>query len=307
MNQPTTVPGRCPRPRSRLHLALEPFLPNRPVEGQDLRVAYGYDLRLRGGPRLSGRDPLLRAFGVDIASLESGSSRLGDLQRDVFSPGRELSLIVDRDSDAGTGIGLWDAERVWCAGRIDSESAAVVLAAQSYGLVLQAVALDEVRSTQDGMRTSLRAVVYSERFASLRYKRVTRYMAPELRERILLIVNSDLEVLWWDSEAANGPASLEQLGASDKLRDAHEALERTVRKLRRKRAESGGRYTRYEPRRRAERLERQAEQLWLLARTELAGGHIVGYLGPSMTDPIWTPEDLVYDCEEWWEFSQPSH
>jgi hypothetical protein len=222
----------------------------------------------------------------------------------VFSPGRELTLIVDRDSDATVGIGLWDADQIWCAGRIDSESAAVVLAAQSYGLALQAVALDEVRSAQDGMRTSLRAVIYSERFASLRYKRATRYMAPELRERILLIVNSDLEVLWWDSEAANGPASLDQLGASEKLLDAHEALERTARKLRRKRAESGGRYVRYELRRRAERFERQAEQLWLLARTELAGRYIVGYLGPSMTDPIWTPEDLASDCEEWWEFSQ---
>jgi hypothetical protein len=295
------VDRRVPRRSARLALALEPFLPNRAFEVEDQHIRYGYDLRLSGGARVSSRDPLLRAFGAEIATVDPSSSQLGDLQHEDFSPGNEVSLAAEHGADGAGVMVVRDVSQVRCGGRIDGDSAAVALAAISQGLEQNAVVLDEVRSTVDDLRLRVRVVIHAERFVRLNHRSAAPYMRPTMRRRLLLIVDSDYGVRWWDDHASIGPAPLDHVPISDELRNAHRALRRAAKKLHKKRAERSTRVDRYEVRRSEDRLERRAQRLWLIARKELGHEYLIGFIAPGMGEPVWTPQQLEIDVEGDWQ------
>ena len=62
-------------------------------------IRHGYDLQLSGGPRLDRHDPLLTAFGANVAELEQAEEEGEDLQHAVRSR-RDLHMSIDAESTA---------------------------------------------------------------------------------------------------------------------------------------------------------------------------------------------------------------
>lgn len=302
---PEVPAGRMPpaRPcKQRLRLALRPVVPYRCPDGCAGVVRYGYDLRLSGGPRLVGDDPVLAVFGACVGALDQVEAYSEELQSDGFDPGRDIRLMIERNVDGTSVVAVWDVEQICRAGQLDGDASALTMAAAGHGLEQRAVVLDEGRSTPDDWRVSLTILVFAERFVRLDVARAryTRPAGPQ-RRRVVLVLDKSSELRWWDTDTTAGPSSIDELPISAQLRDDLLAFARKARKLQKKRARHTSSHDRYELDRAQERLDQRALELWLSVRCELARDHVVGFLGPNMVAPAWSHADLPGRSDDGWE------
>jgi hypothetical protein len=288
------------RSGKRLRVALEPVLPDRAAEAVSTDIRYGYDLRLRGGERLSSSHPLLEVFGAKVGLVEPGARRSGAFQHSAFNPGREVLLVAEPDYDGALAVGIWDLDRERRAGRLEHASATLVLAGERYGIEYHGVVLDEIRTSGTEVRTRLRIFVFAATSVALALGRLRPYIRPaDERKKLLLVIEDDGAANWWDGDGCLGPAGLDHLPVSLAVHQAHDELVRAARKLRRQRDSDGrARAALDKHRRTQERFELRAQEFWLLAHRELATTYLIGYVAPNMQEPVWTLEQLTQDYNE---------
>ena len=174
----------------RLSLALRPVIPYRCPDGYPSIIRYGYDLRLPGGPRLARHDPLLAAFGAQIAVLDEVEEDTEGLQHEGFDPGRDVAVSVERRVDGTAAIGIWDAMQIRRAGQLDAEGSALALAAISHDLERRNVVLDETRTAPDNRRVGLTLLMFAVRFVRLNVARATPYTRPLNSARRRIVASS---------------------------------------------------------------------------------------------------------------------
>src|SRR3954451_9822946 len=94
-----------------LLLALDPLLPTRTAAAGADTLGYGFRLRLPDGPALEDDDPLLRAFGAQIAFVIVADDET--LQHDAVEPGRRLTVLLERGQmNPIDEVGIWDDEGI---------------------------------------------------------------------------------------------------------------------------------------------------------------------------------------------------
>lgn len=275
----------------KLHLALEPLLPLRAPAPQDRALAHGYRLRLDGGPALLPDDPLLRAFGARAVELHTDDEEA--LQDEAFDPGRPLSLAPE--PAAPSEVGVWDAEGVRRPGTLTTSFEWAARAALDHGLDLGAFAVREMRDVHDDRRLGLRVLVFSPAFvtvapAAAAFERPRRARRP----RLVLLADGTADVRWWDPTAGAGPLPAEDVPVSAELAEqlAH---------LRRRFAELPGEAEGLDPFHLGMvrgALQAEAARLWRRARAELGRRYAVGFLGPGMHAPVWSPAELQEEQDD---------
>jgi hypothetical protein len=271
---------------------LQPTVPYRPSPAYEGLARHGYDLRVSRGPRLASDDPLLAVFGLQVAALEGPDAFSEDLQSAGFEPGSETRLSIEHQVDGTAVVAIWDLEHVRRAGELDRNVSAFSLAATEYGLQQKAVVLDEYRSMPDCVRVGLTILIFAEKFARISIPRGNRYKPPARppRRRIILALEKQSGLQWWDSDTAQGPAPARELPVAPRLRDELARLDRKAAKLHKKRVrDPAGDAYELDPA--DAELRTRAVELWQSVRREVAATHIVGFLAPDMTAPAWDTDD----------------
>lgn len=277
----------------RLHVALQPILPLRTPDAYSKAVLHGFHLRVANGPLVAPEDPLFRAFGVLVTTLDGVCEHDETVQHDSLDPGRQLELVVEPDEHGCDLVAVWDVERLRRAGALPTESSDVAVAALESGLAYRVVALQEHRSRPDNRRTSLTVVLFAEDFVRLSRASARHYHRPDVkkRRRIVLVADGSPEIRWWDSAADKGPAETGDLPLSPLLVDELSALRLTLDELHQKMRISHE-YELYELEMELDELDERGQALWRRARAELVRDYVVGFMGRGMRRPVWTPRDL---------------
>jgi hypothetical protein len=280
---------------ARLRLALSPVLPARTAPRGSTRIAGGYVLRLVDGPALDDGDPLLGVFGACAAWLTCDDDDDRVLQGVAFDPGRRLRLLPEPlREEPGETVAVWDAEGVTRAGTLEGAAGERASAAVDHGLAVEAVALWEERSVIDDRRERLKLVVFATPFVEVEEAPppLLPRSAPAVRQRVVLFADEGGDLRWWDPAAAAGPVDAEALPVSAELAAELSRLQKSYRRLRGN-AESAEDdvfgLDELERSWQRDALQEHAHALWLRARSELGRRFVVGYLGPGMERPLWSP------------------
>jgi hypothetical protein len=272
-----------------LCLVLHPLLPLRaPLPGRVV-VTYGFGLRLEDGPAVHPHDPLLRAFGATVVTLEDEDE---PLQADGFDPGQTAELVVeDLDGDGDPIVGVWDRERLRRAGSLPYKVGAMVAAAGEHALTFEALAVAEERTFLDDRRVKLHLLIHAPALVRARASGEYRRPVRTARRRIVLFADGTAEPRWWDPSAGEGPGALPDVPVSTELAEALDELRESYAKLREPLDDFDRAWLRNQ-------LESRTRELWCRARAELGRTYAVGLLGPGMSRPVWRPEEVDSDDDE---------
>jgi len=277
-----------------LVLTLHPLVPYRAAPPNEERVLeYGYRLALPDGRLVDPRDPLLGALGAQVTSVIGGGLHESALQGDWIAPGVELELALEgRDEDGDALVGLWDREGVRCAGHLAPSSAEHAGALLELQLPIGALALSEERRCADDVRTSLELLLFPRASVEIDLSDTEAFARPprSAPRRIVLCADGRGSLRAWDPAAEAGPADVEELPVSRELKDEIASLRVGVE------PPEGG-FGIDEIFARAEG-EQRSLGLWRRAQRELGHRYAVGYLGPGMERPVWSPAELADEGDD---------
>jgi hypothetical protein len=284
-------------PTPLLQLALAPLLPARTPPYGCTTLSYGYRLRLADGPALEADDPLLSVFAARSTCVLVRDHEV--LQLDAFDPGRRLTLLLEQGAiEPVDEVGVWDAERIRRLGSLNGEVDALMSAGLAHGLPLEALSLHEMRDVHDDRRSSLQILIYSPAMVAVDVS------APQLlerpvrptRRRLVLLADETGGLRWWDPAGDNGPVEACELPMSQELAGAFERLDREFVAFAAEAAhDDASAFERVWAR---QGLLAEAHRLWLRARVELGLRYVVGFLGPEMDEPIWSPQEVEAEDDE---------
>lgn len=252
----------------------------------------GYQLRLPNGPRITPEDSLLSVFGAVVVALHEVREHDEAVQDEGFAPGQSLSLLEEGCNEQGEAVvSVWNTSQTLRAGVLPDECAARVCAANDYRLELRALSLEERRTPFDDRRSSLRALLYSPQFVSLTASS-QQYQRPSRpgRRRVVLVADAKNEVRWWDPVGQAGPAAISELPLSRELHQDLIRLAEAFTELRAHGDVSG--FAAIELEWQQEELTDHAVRVWRRARRELGRDYAIGFQGPDMERPAWSPEEL---------------
>jgi hypothetical protein len=273
-----------------LHLALDALLPLRAPDPRETTLEHGFRLRLPDGPALSDGDPLLTAFGAAVVALHAEDDEV--LQADAFDPGRPVLLLPEPTNPRE--VAVWDAEGVKRAGTLTTDFEWAARAALEHGLDVKGLVLREERDLADDRRGALLLLVHGPQVAvaapATPFVRPTRPRRP----RLVLFADGTADVRWWDPTAAGGPLAAEDVPVSEELATQLAQLRRRFAQLP---AEPEGPDAMVAGFERAQ-LHEEAADVWRRARAELGRRYAVGFLGPGMRRPVWSPGELEPDDDD---------
>lgn len=282
-----------------LVLNLERLLPQRTPDLDEGRAFnYGFQPRLPDGPLIDRRDPLLAAVGAEVVTVVATREHGEAMQDESVEPGRRLQAIGEGyDQDGDEVVGVWDAEGIHCAGRLPSTSGERVSAALDQGIEVDLIALSEQRAVLDDRRMALDVLVFPREILRVEHDPELRIVRPQrpVRRRVVLFADAQGEVRWWDAAASSGPADVADLPVSQELRRDLKRLRKSYAKLAKHAEHAVGGYEITEADWHREALEEQGVRLWRRARSELGREYAIGYLGPGMDSPAWSPAELEGD------------
>jgi hypothetical protein len=283
-----------------LVLTLEPLLPTRSPSGQRKEFRFGYQLRFPGGPLIEADDPLLAVYGAEsVWLIASGHDEA--IQSAAFDPGARLRPVYESmDDDGDPVVAIWDADELHRAGVLPFQVAARVAAALEHGLDVQLVSVDESRTALDDRRVGLRVLVCSSAMVRVRQSRRARAIRPStrVRRRVVLLADGKGQVRWWDPSVQNGPAEVAQLPVSSQLQAELDRLASECATLGQRVEESHGGISRMELDWDREAFTAQALGLWKRVRAELGRDYAVGFVGPGMERPVWSPAEASHDDDQ---------
>lgn len=281
-----------------LDLAFEPLLPLRaPEDGDDL-VRHGYRLRIRGGPALADDDSLLRAHGVSVATVLLMDRGL--CESEALAPGCRLALSPVYDPDDTEAVELLDREGRLRFGELLHGPVGMIRAGLDHGLELDVRSLAEWRSPDDGERRRLDVVVSPRALVSLEEPPpliVEPPVVSRVRKALVLVVDGQLEPKWWDPEGRAGPLELSRLPGSEELRSELGRLSEDWQRARSAREEVDSGFEILEAGWAYDEVVADAKRLWLRARRELGRRYRIGFRGPDMDAPVWSPPERDDDIE----------
>lgn len=256
----------------------------------------GYTLRLVDGPALDDADPLLGAFGASVGWLVCDDEDDRVLQSEAFDPGRRLRLLPEPMREDATGsVAIWDAEGVARAGTLEGATGERASAALDHGLTLEALALWEERSVIDDRRERLKLLIFAPSFVAVDEAPppLLPHSARFARQRVVLFADEGGDLRWWDPSAAGGPVDALALPVSDELATELARLQKSFGRLREDARTSEDDdlfgFDALEHSWQRDALQERTHALWLRARSELGRRFVVGYLGPGMDRPLWSP------------------
>lgn len=279
-------------PNVPLRLSLHSVLATRtPNDGE--RFRFGGQLRLAGGPVVHDGDPLLRAFGARVLGVRGGGTESA-LQLDVFEPGRCVRLETEYDEDGDEVVGVWDEEGIRRAGVLPFRRHCSLVAALDHGLDLRGVVVREYVDAGTLGRQSVDVLVYPADFVEVTVPEDFVVERPQGRrpKRIVLLADGRGEVGFWDPAGEAGPAAPGDLPLSPPLAAELERLRDKYRSL----ADGDEDAVGFEEMQRGwtrQTLDHRATILWRRARQELGRRFAVGFQGPGMERPVWSPGELA--------------
>jgi hypothetical protein len=274
-----------------LELELSPLPAYRMPAADEERVfEFGYRLRLADGRLLEPGDPLLAALGAEVSTLIRGGTHEDALQAAWALPGTPLTLELEgHDEDGDAIVGVWDAGGARCAGHLALASSARAAALLELELDVRALALSEARTLGEDRRTALHALLYLPATLSVDVDARPPFTRPERSapRRIVLCADASGEIRAWDPAADAGPAAIDALPVSSELK-------RELARLRDELpGEAGDADAMLEREFTRGLVEQRSLELWRRARRELGRRYAVGFLGPEMERPIWSPAELA--------------
>lgn len=284
---------------SQLRLGLEPIVPSRtPAEYGSFE--YGFRLRIPDGPIIDRGDPLLAAYGARITSVSSERGEDEALQSEAFDPGSPVRLEVEDHDPTDPEVGVWDVDRVRRAGSLLDGISKVVSAAVECGLEQRALVIAEDRAPSDGRRDGLDLLVFHPAFVVVDTSGRDRLRRPAraTRRRLILVADGTAEVRWWDPTARTGPIPAEDLPMPEELARALRELRLAYTELQAETGDEPRGFDRLEVQMDRWSLNERAAALWKRARADLGREYTVGFLGPGMERPVWSPEQLDEDEDE---------
>ena len=277
-----------------LELTLSPLPPYRNPPAEDERVfEFGYRLRLPDGRLLDPSDPLLGALGAEVSPVIRGGTHEDALQGAWIEPGAPLTLAVEGHYEDGDAIvGVWDQDGGRCAGHLRLPSAARVAALVELSVEVRALALSEQRTCGEDRRTALETLIYLPATLSVALAEREPFGRParEAPRRIVLCADEAGDIRAWDPAAEAGPAAIDELPVSRELKDDLARLRADGAALN---GDGEGGEDLFERAFTRGVIERRSLALWQRARRELGRRYAVGYLGPEMERPIWSPAELA--------------
>jgi len=284
-----------------LRFTLQPILPQRTPGRADERVfVYGFRLRMPDGMLVAAEDPLLEALGAEVVTVSASSVHGEALQGESVGPGRSLVTVVEPpDEDGEAVVGLWDQEGTRCAGLLPWRTAGRVAAAVGQGLEVRAVALSERRTVLDDRRQALDVLVSVAANVTVDHDPQVAVLRPrrETRRRVVLFADESGDVRWWDAAADAGPAEVGEFPVSQELRRELKKLRKAYSKLQKAQDEQLNGFQMVEGDWQRAALAERGIRIWRRARRELAREFVVGYLGPGMEAPAWSPKELSDDSD----------
>jgi hypothetical protein len=284
-----------------LVLTLEPLLPTRCASGHRKEFRFGYQLRLPGGPLVETDDPLLAVFGAEAVTLEVEGGNEEAIQSATFDPGARLHPVFDSlDDDGDPVVAIWDAAELHCAGILPFQVAGRVAAALDHGLDIQLFSLEESRTALDDRRVGLRVLVSSTSMVRIKHPKHARAIRParRVRQRVVLLADGRGRIRWWDPSGASGPAEITQMPVSSHLQAELDRLGREFETLCQRAQESQGGLSRMVLDGDRAAFTERALELWKRVRAELTRDYAVGFVGPGMERPIWSPSEMSYDGDD---------
>ncbi len=261
------------------------------------RFEYGVRLRLADGPMLRNDDQLLHMYGASIESFSGFDSDIA--QDDRFSPGRAVRLETEFDEDGDSVVGVWDASGVARAGTFDYALACPMVAALDHGLDLRGLVLSEFVAASGGRRVGLDVLVFSPALIRVDVpdQLVLDRPVREAQRRIVLLADGESPVGFWDPSGSAGPASPNDLPLSSTLAEALGGLRAGYEQLAQQGGEADDVAEQLEAQWARNALDHKASVLWRRARRELGRKYAVGFQGPGMATPVWSPYELSADDE----------
>ena len=220
------------------------------------------------------------------------------LQLDAFDPRRRLTVRLEHGAiEAADEVGIWDADGIRRLGGLAGDVEELTSASLAHGLPLEALALSEERDVQDDRRSNLQVLIYSPTLVALdtSAQPVLERPVRPTRQRLVLLVDEAGDLRWWDPAGDNGPLEACDLPMSHELTGAFEELQRGFAEFATDDDDAPSGFERMERMFARQGLLSEAHRLWLRARVELGLRYVVGFLGPEMDEPIWTP---AYEVEE---------
>ena len=280
-----------------LQLALDPLLPTRTPPDGCTAISYGYRLRLADGPALEEDDPLLSVFAARSTYVFVRDHEV--LQHDAFEPGRRLTLLLEQGAiEPADEVGVWDAEGIRRLGGLNADVDALMSAGLAHGLPLEALSLYEERYVHDDRRSGLQILIYSPALVAVDTSAPPLLERPvrPIRQRLVLLADETGDLRWWDPAGDNGPVEACDLPMSQELAGAFDDLQREFVAFT---AEDGDEdASAFERVWARQGLLAEAHRLWLRARVELGLRYVVGFLGPEMDEPIWSPQEVETEDDE---------
>src|SRR4051794_25513270 len=275
-----------------LRLTLEPLTPTRTPSSSG-NFDYIAALRLPEGPLVRTDDPLLAAYGAVVVAIDPEDD-VESLQGPEFDPGRRVRLERELDEDDEPVVGVWDADGVRRAGRLfDSDpDVATVLAAEERGLAPEGIVVIEHRTPGEDRRVGALVFVHSPALVAVEIPTGFAIERParQARRRVVLLADRG-DVRFWDPAAAAGPVEPQELPISPELAAELQKIRKAYRAL----AKKGGDGPPFEHPELAwmrEQLDERTATLWRRVRRELGRRYAVGFLGPGMERPVWSPGEL---------------
>ena len=279
-----------------LQLKLEPLLPLRtPERGDERKFRYGFQLRLPDGPAIDEHDPLFAALGAEIVTVEASPSHSEALQHKGLDPGRRLRAAAEpADDDGDRVISLCDQEGIRFTGPLPWRSGERLAALLAQSVEFELLVLSELRSAADERRVALEVLIALPVAVAVTSGSDIAFQRPERRRRrrVVLFADRGGDVRWWDAAAESGPADIGELPVSQELHRKLRKLRKGYTKLEREAESPRGGYSTLSSSWKREALDGQAIRLWKRARQELRREFEVGFLGPEMESPAWSPKEL---------------
>jgi hypothetical protein len=277
-------------------MTLEPLLPLRtPERGDERKFRYGFQLRLPDGPAIDEHDPLLAALGAQIVTVEASPSHAEALQHKSLDPGSRLRAAAEPvDDDGDAVISLCDEEAIRFTGALPWRAGERPAALLAQGVEFELLVLSEWRSAADDRRVALEVLIALPVAVTVASDPDIAFQRPEhrRRRRVVLFADRGGDVRWWDAAAESGPADIGELPISQELHRKLRKLRKGYAKLEREVESPCGGYGTLSSSWTREALDGQAIRLWRRARRELSREFEVGFLGPEMDSPAWSPKEL---------------
>lgn len=260
----------------------------------------GYRLLLDGRTPIAQDDALLAAYGAQVVSLAPAGRDEDGLQDVEFAPGSPLCLRLAPTEEDRSRVEVVGASDLLPVDVLSERVAARVAAAIDHGLEQAALTVWERRDLATGDRVDLRLLVYSPAMVRVRPPkgRLVDVENFSERRRVVLAVERDGGLHWWDPTTTVGPLGVDGLGLSAELVEDLRALDRAWR-----RHVDGSDdddldldfFCAFEE----HGLEAKARGLWRRIRAELGPSFVVGWKPPGAPraiydEPVHASDDIPF-------------